>query len=460
MQYCSVLLSILFLINHSEAHLLKKLYQDTETLLNAPVGADVGERLILTPLLKEGRIEEAQEAALVNSVAFQGVVSYSAYFTVDEAFDSNIYFWFFPSADNPDEDPVVLWLNGGPGASSLTGLFEENGPFIVNSDDTISLREYSWHRNHSVIFVDQPVGVGFSTTNEGGFAQNETKVGEDMVVVLTQFFQLFPKLQNNSFFISGESYAGKYLPAIGHAILNHNPTAELKLNLQGILIGDGWTDPINQINYGPFLYNAGLVSERIKGFIDQKRDLAIEAFQAEQWVEGQNHVDEIYSMLLSASKVNLYNYIKNYDTSYWAQLLTTEEYRIALHVGDTVFGDKGAATALEEDIAQSIAPWLEELLEHYRVLIYTGQVDVICGYPMALDYLKTLNYTGASELDASSRLVWYVDNDVAGYVRTGGNLVELMVRDAGHMVPKDQPKWAYDMLYRFVRNQSFSSLWV
>lgn len=76
------------------------------------------------------------------------------------------------------------------------------------------------------------MGVGFSTTNDG-FAQNETKVGEDMVVVLTQFFQLFPKLQNNSFFISGESYAGKYLPAIGHAILNHNPTAELKLNLQG-----------------------------------------------------------------------------------------------------------------------------------------------------------------------------------------------------------------------------------
>lgn len=98
MQYYSVLLSVLFLINQSEAHLLKKLYQDTETLLSAPVGADVGERLILTPLLKEGRIEEAQEAALVNSIAFEGVISYSAYFTVDEAFDSNIYFWFFPSA--------------------------------------------------------------------------------------------------------------------------------------------------------------------------------------------------------------------------------------------------------------------------------------------------------------------------------------------------------------------------
>lgn len=163
-------------------------------------------------------------------------------------------------------------------------------------------------------------------------------------------------------------------------------------------------------------------------------------------------------MLVSASKVNLYNYIKNYDTNNWGQLLTTEEYRKALHVGDTVFGDKGAATALEEDIPQSIAPWLEELLEHYRVLIYTGQLDVICGYPMALDYLKQLNYTGASELDASSRLLWYVDSDVAGYVRTGGNLVELMVRDAGHMVPKDQPKWAYDMLYRFVRNQTFSTL--
>lgn len=171
MQYYSAvfLVTVLLLItNRSEAH-LKKLYRDTETLLSPPIGADVGERLILTPLLKEGRIEEAQNAALVNLPALQGVTSYSAYFTVDEAFDSQIFFWFFPSegnclfklnhkrklmlrvSDNPDEDPVVLWLNGGPGASSLTGLFEENGPFIVNnSDDSISLREYSWHRNHSV----------------------------------------------------------------------------------------------------------------------------------------------------------------------------------------------------------------------------------------------------------------------------------------------------------------------
>lgn len=98
MRYWSALLAVLLLTNQSEGHLIKNLYRDTETLLSSPVGADVGERLILTPLIREGRIEEAQEAALVNSIAFQGVVSYSAYFTVDEAFDSNIYFWFFPSA--------------------------------------------------------------------------------------------------------------------------------------------------------------------------------------------------------------------------------------------------------------------------------------------------------------------------------------------------------------------------
>lgn len=134
------------------------------------------------------------------------------------------------------------------------------------------------------------MGVGFSFTN-GGLAENETKVGEDMHSALAQFFQLFPELQTNPFFISGESYAGKYLPAIAYTILQKNPSADLPLNLQGVLIGDGWTDPIHQMDYGAFVYNAGLVSEEVKKEIDGHRDAAVAAIEAGEslnfvcWVE-------------------------------------------------------------------------------------------------------------------------------------------------------------------------------
>ncbi|XP_066250446.1 vitellogenic carboxypeptidase-like [Euwallacea similis] len=451
-----VLLTALFLVSQADAKFFRNLYKDTGRLLSAPVGDDVGEPLILTPYLEEGKIEEAQKAAKVEHSSFGNIESYAGYFTVDAVYDSNIWFWFFPSADNVGEDPVVLWLNGGPGASSLNGLFIENGPFIVNEDSSVSFREYSWHLNHSVIFIDQPAGTGFSFTN-GGLARNETKVGDDMYSALTQFFQLFPDLQKNPFYISGESYAGKYLPAIGYTIFKKNPEADLKLNLQGILIGDGWTDPEHQVDYGPFLYNTGLISAAIKAQIDEQRDLAIAAIEEAQWSEAQEHINTIYSLVDEVSKINIYNYIENYnDSDEWAELLTTTEYRAAIHVGSTLYGDKGAGEALGEDIPKTIVSWVEELLENYPVLVYTGQVDIICGYPMVLDYLKTLNFTGADEFFNSTREIWNVNDEVAGYVRTGGNLVELMVRDAGHMVPRDQPKWGYDLLYRFTRRKPFA----
>ncbi|XP_066156894.1 vitellogenic carboxypeptidase-like [Euwallacea fornicatus] len=452
----SVLLAATFLATQADANVFRSLYKDTGRFLSSSVGDDVGEPLILTPYLEEGKIEEAQKAAKVEHSSFGNIESYAGYFTVDAAYGSNIWFWFFPSADNITEDPVVLWLNGGPGASSLNGLFIENGPFIVNENGSVSFREYSWHLNHSVIFIDQPVGTGFSFTTDG-LAKNETKVGDDMYSALTQFFQLFPNLQNNSFYISGESYAGKYLPAIGYTILKKNPVAEVKLNLQGILIGDGWTDPEHQVDYGPFLYNTGLISAAVKVQIDEQKDLAVAAIQDAQWSEAQKHINTIYSLTDEVSETNIYNYIEDYDDSAeWAELLTTTEYRAAIHVGSTLYGDKGAGEALEEDVPKSVVPWVEELLENYPVLVFTGQLDIICGYPMVLDYLKTLNFTGADEFSKSTRKIWHVDDEAAGYVRTGGNLVELMVRNAGHMVPRDQPKWGYDLVYRFTRGKPFA----
>ncbi|KAL1517757.1 hypothetical protein ABEB36_001483 [Hypothenemus hampei] len=456
MKLIGVLIVIAFSAQVESFTAFSKLYKDHGKLLKAPLDADVGDPLILTTYLKDGQIEEGRQAALVQNEIFQDVESYSGYFTVDAAFDSNIFFWFFPSTGNVSTDPVVLWLNGGPGATSMNGLFDENGPFIVNSDGSVSLREYSWHNNHSVIFIDQPVGTGFSFTN-GGEAQNETKVGEDMYSALLQFFQLFPELQTNPFYISGESYAGKYLPAIGYTILHKNPTAGQKLNLQGVLLGDGWVDPIHQLGYGPFLYEVGLVSAEIRDKINYYEDLAVKAINASNWDDANVQSGLQMYLINHHTGVNIYNYLYDYPSdSAWVNFLNTEEVRKAIHVGNTQFGDKGAASALEEDVPHSIAPWMEEVLDNYRVIVYTGQVDIICGYPMTLDYLTKLSFNGADAYKEASRNFWYVDKELAGYVRTGGNLVELLVRNAGHLLPMDQPKWAFDMLYRFTRNQTFS----
>lgn len=226
---------------------------------------DVGEPLFLSPLIKANKIQEAQRAAKVNLTGAD-IESYSGFLTVNELFKSNLFFWFFKSKNCAETDPVILWLQGGPGGSSLFGLFEENGPFTVNDKLELVSREHAWTNNHSVLYIDNPVGTGFSLTgNQHGYADNQTQVGKELYSALVQFFKLFPELQKNEFFITGESYAGKYIPAIAYTILKNNPSAELKINLQGLAIGNGLSDPeTQQTQYGALLYEIGLIDINLR----------------------------------------------------------------------------------------------------------------------------------------------------------------------------------------------------
>lgn len=125
----------------------------------------------------------------------------------------------------------------------------------------------------------------------------------------------------------------------------------------------------------------------------------------------------------------------------------------ALHVGDKNFDSSGVEEHMQIDIMQSVAPWISTLLDHYRVLFYNGQLDVIIGYPLTENFLKNLKFKGDKEYKTANRQTWYVSNNLAGYVKKAGNLTEVMVRNAGHLVPEDQPEWSYDLISKFVENR-------
>ena len=136
---------------------------------------------------------------------------------------------------------MVLWLNGGPGCSSLTGLFLELGPASINSKLELIHNPYSWNSNASVIFLDQPVNVGYSYS--GGSVSNTVAAGKDVYALLTLFFKQFPQYAKQDFHIAGESYAGHYIPVFASEILSHKKT---NINLKSLLIGNGLTDALNQ----------------------------------------------------------------------------------------------------------------------------------------------------------------------------------------------------------------------
>lgn len=133
------------------------------------------------------------------------------------------------------------------------------------------------------------------------------------------------------------------------------------------------------------------------------------------------------------------------------------ETRKAIHVGDSPFNGLGQDVEINlvEDIMQSVAPWVIELLSHYPVLIYNGQLDIIVAYPLTVNYLNNLKFSAADEYKTAKRYVWRVDGEVAGFAKHAGNLTEVLVRNAGHMVPTDQPKWAFDLITRFTHRKSF-----
>ena len=150
-----------------------------------------------------------------------------------------LHYWFVESQGNPSTDPVVLWLNGGPGCSSLLGFFTENGPFKVSNDGkTVSLYEYSWNKLANVLYLESPVGVGFSyTTKSGTFISNDNNTAHMNYLAVEDFFSKFPQFANHSFYITGESYGGIYVPTLAKEFYDNKSKINLKGKASDLTLG-------------------------------------------------------------------------------------------------------------------------------------------------------------------------------------------------------------------------------
>ncbi|XP_029360895.1 putative serine carboxypeptidase CPVL isoform X2 [Echeneis naucrates] len=435
-------------------------------------GADPGSPLFLTPYLERGDIAEARKLSVVGDLPGPNVKSHAGYFTVNKKYNSNLFFWFFPTL-MPRTAPILLWLQGGPGGTSMFGLFVEHGPYVVYKNMTVDLRDYAWTTRYSVLYIDNPVGTGFSfTEDDRGFAQNQDDVGRDLYSALTQFFQMFPEYQTNDFYATGESYAGKYVPAISYYIHKNNPTAKVKINFKGMAIGDGLCDPEVMLGgYGEFLYQTGMIDEHQKSYVVQQTDYAVELIQQQKWVEAFKVFDRLLNADIdpypsffenATGCTNYFNYMtcqEPEDQEYFSQFVTLPAVRRAIHVGNLTFHDGSEVEKhLVQDVMKSIKPWLGVLMDNYRVLIYSGQLDVIVAAPLTERFLPTVNWTGAAEYKTAPRYHWKVqpsDTEVAGYVRQVQEFFQVVIRGGGHILPYDQPARSFDMIDRFLSTRGY-----
>lgn len=190
-------------------------------------------------------------------VSFQ---QYAGYVPVDENQDRALFYYFVEAEIGPASKPLVLWLNGGPGCSSVgTGAFSEHGPFRPSGGGSLVRNDYSWNKEANMLYLESPAGVGFSYSADQSFYDlvNDTITVQDNFAFLQNWFLKFPEYKNRDLFITGESYAGHYVPQLADLIVKSG----LKLNLKGIALGNPLLEFSTDLNSeGDFYWSHGLIS--------------------------------------------------------------------------------------------------------------------------------------------------------------------------------------------------------
>jgi carboxypeptidase C (cathepsin A) len=191
---------------------------------------------------------------------------YSGFMPLGDAAGTHLFFWFVESQRAPATDPLLYWTNGGPGSSSVAyGFWTEHGPFRLAQNGTVvEPYEFSWNRKASVLYVEQPSGVGLSwSADTAHYVTNDEQASQDNLLFLKSFFQVFPGFRKNPFFVTGESYGGHYVPQLCNRILD-DPEFTASINMHGLWIGNpginsDWYYNINEYAFLTFMYTHALL---------------------------------------------------------------------------------------------------------------------------------------------------------------------------------------------------------
>ncbi|TMW62082.1 hypothetical protein Poli38472_009575 [Pythium oligandrum] len=407
---------------------------------------------------------------------------YAGLVNVNNIAIGKLFYWFFEArVPNTPQTPLILWLNGGPGASSMTGLLTEMGPYRITGDGKLIPHAHSWTQLGHMLFFDQPVGTGYSSVRDDvGYVKSQDEMAEQLYRGLQEFYARHPEYLENPVYVCGESYAGKYVPSISYYIHRRNQVLadkgtvddEVRINLVGIAVGNGIMWPVLQTRSVPdFAIALGLIDsqEYEKANVDisvceeyHRQGRHVDAFQVCQAV-----TDRIYK---AAGNPFIYD-IRKRGNAFDALTTTLSKYfnddnvRRALNVplgtpwnsiDGGSFGVSASAPALvrhlqEDEMLDVPIDVFRDLMDNYKFLFYAGNMDgSACNNLGVGRMIDRLAWKGTGDYRIATRRPWLVNDQVAGLTKSAGNMSYVVVMNAGHLVPTDQPEAALDMMRRFL----------
>jgi len=306
------------------------------------------------------------------------------------------------------------------------------------------------------------VGTGYSyVKNQDGYVTDEQTLGQEVYTLLLEFFfNLHPEYSKNPFYVFGESYAGKYVPWVTYTTLvMNNKTTTQKINIKGVGIGDGYINPyIQEYSNAPYLYRHGLINlaelesanwavEIYRGFID--------AGAYESAMELGNIIFE--ALIAEGGIGDVYDIRKDSDPTDPLQDQLTDYFNLAKtkkQFNATSSWQACAETpyfSLIDDFAQSSEYLFPAILKELPLMLYNGDFDFICNMDGATNVANELEWDHQQDFLHAKNQTWITQfGDTAGSYRSAYGFTQVIVNGAGHMVPFDQPKNSWDLLYRFI----------
>lgn len=397
------------------------------------------------------------------------VKQYTGYLDVEDE-DKHFFYWFFESRNDPKNDPVILWLNGGPGCSSLTGLFFELGPSRISPTLKPVRNPYSWNNNASVIFLDQPVNVGFSYSSQS--VTDTVAAGKDVYAFLELFFKQFPEYKEVDFHIAGESYGGHYIPVFTSEILSHEDRG---FDLTSVMIGNGLTDPLTQYKYyQPMACGDGGEPSVLSP--EECDNMASTIPRCLSLIENCYNSGSVWTCVpasIYCNNAQMGPYQRTGKNVYdmrteckggslcYEELQYIDDYLNLPEVLEKVGAEVDKYQGCNFDVNRNFlfaGDWMKpyhknvvDILESgLPVLVYAGDKDFICNWLGNEAWTNELPWSGHDEFAAAEVRKWKVDGKAAGEVKNHKKFTFLRVFGAGHMVPYDQPENALDMVNRWI----------
>ncbi|RVW71661.1 hypothetical protein VitviT2T_022590 [Vitis vinifera] len=429
---------------------------------------------------------------------------YSGYIATDDQHGRALFYYFVEAETaHPLSRPLTLWLNGGPGCSSLGfGAFMENGPFQPGENGILVKNKHSWNIESNMLYVESPIGVGFSYSNtSSNYFWNDTRTAEDNLRFIVNWFEEFPYYKDSELFLTGESYAGHYIPQLAALLVEYNKRPNIRpIKLKAIALGNPLLDLDISVLAGDYLWSHGAISDDT---LLLEKTVCNDSKYLREYYHGQlskeckdvfNRVldeisgdvekgDLLMPKCLSSNSAQQFR-LKGLQGKIYAEIdrrtrgtipdpclpdriftyLNNPQVQKALHANTThlpYYWDfcSGPLVYQVDNLDMDLLPLIAYLLEqNIRILLYSGDQDA--KVPLTQTRLITNNLAKDLKLVPFTKYgTWYDKEQVGGWsqsfgrLRDGMNLTLLTfatVRGAAHEVPFTSPSQALTLFKSFL----------